>query len=47
MLDVLPVHDEHRKQRVKELNEEGFRVLAVAYRMFPGDNDEPHYYRPG
>jgi Mg2+-importing ATPase len=28
---------------VKELNEEGFRVIAVAYRMFPGDNDEPHY----
>jgi len=25
------------------LNEEGFRVIAVAYRMFPGDNDEPHY----
>jgi Mg2+-importing ATPase len=43
VLDVLPVHDEHRKQRVKELNEEGFRVLAVAYRLFPGDNDEPHY----
>jgi Mg2+-importing ATPase len=43
VLDVLPVHDEHRKQRVKELNAEGFRVLAVAYRLFPGDNDEPHY----
>jgi Mg2+-importing ATPase len=43
VLDVLPMHDEHRKQRVKELNEEGFRVLAVAYRFFPGDNDEPHY----
>jgi Mg2+-importing ATPase len=43
VVDVLPVHDEHRKQRVKELNEQGFRVLGVAYRMFPGDNDEPHY----
>jgi Mg2+-importing ATPase len=43
VLDVLLVHDEHRKQRVKELNAEGFRVIAVAYRMFPGDNDEPHY----
>ena len=25
------------------MNSEGFRVLAVAYRMFPGDNDTPHY----
>ena len=41
--NVLPEHDEHRKQRVKELNSEGFRVIAVAYRMFPGDNDTPHY----
>jgi Mg2+-importing ATPase len=46
VLEVLPVHDEHRKQRVKELNEGGFRVIAVAYRMFPGDNDEPHYTIP-
>ncbi len=43
VLDVLPEHDEHRKQRVKQLNAEGFRVIAVAYRVFPGDNDEPHY----
>jgi len=43
VLEVQPVHDEHRKQRVNELNAEGFRVLAVAYRLFPGDNDEPHY----
>jgi Mg2+-importing ATPase len=43
ILDVLPEHDEHRKRRIKELNSEGFRVIAVAYRWFPGDNDEPHY----
>ncbi|TSA47444.1 MAG: magnesium-translocating P-type ATPase, partial [Chloroflexi bacterium] len=43
VLDVTAQHDEHRKQRVKELNSEGFRVIAVAYRVFPGDNDEPHY----
>ncbi len=43
VLGVLPEHDEHRKQRVKQLNSEGFRVLAVAYRIFPGDNDTPHY----
>ncbi len=43
VLEVTEEHDEHRKRRVKELNEEGFRVIAVAYRIFPGDNDEPHY----
>jgi len=43
VLEVTTEHDEHRKRRVKELNEEGFRVIAVAYRMFSGDNDEPHY----
>jgi P-type Mg2+ transporter len=43
VLEVLPEHDEHRKQRVKQLNSEGFRVIAVAYRIFPGDNDKPHY----
>jgi Mg2+-importing ATPase len=43
VLNVLPEHDEHRKLRVCELNSEGFRVIAVAYRIFPGDNDQPHY----
>ena len=43
VLEVTSEHDEHRKQRVKQLNSEGFRVLAVAYRMFPGDPDTPHY----
>jgi P-type Mg2+ transporter len=43
VLEVTEEHDEHRKRRVKELNEEGFRVIAIAYRTFPGDNDEPHY----
>jgi P-type Mg2+ transporter len=43
ILEVSAEHDEHRKRRVKELNEEGFRVIAIAYRTFPGDNDEPHY----
>jgi Mg2+-importing ATPase len=43
VLEVTPEHDEHRKQRVKQLNSEGFRVLAVAYRIFPGDIDTPHY----
>ena len=43
IMEVLPEHDEHRKCRVRELNAQGYRILAVAYRIFPGDNDEPHY----
>jgi len=43
VLDVQPEHDAHRKQRVQELNVQGFRVIAVAYKGFPGANDEPHY----
>jgi Mg2+-importing ATPase len=43
IVEVTAEHDEHRKRRIQELNAEGFRVIAVAYRMFPGDNDEPHY----
>src|SRR5579859_983476 len=43
VLDVQPEHDAHRKQLVKHLNEQGFRVVGLAYRTFPGDNDEPHY----
>jgi Mg2+-importing ATPase len=43
VLEVTPEHDEHRKQRVTQLNSEGFRVIAVAYRVFPKGNTEPHY----
>jgi len=43
VLDVLPEHDEHRRKRVFELNSDGYRVIAIAYRIFPGENDEPHY----
>jgi Mg2+-importing ATPase len=43
VVDVLPEHDAHRKLRVKELNEQGFRVVAVAYKVLPGDDNEPHY----
>jgi len=43
ILEVTAEHDEHRKRRVKERNSEGFRVIAVAYRMFPGTDDTPHY----
>ncbi len=43
VLVVTSEHDEHRKRRVHELNSEGFRVIAVAYRVFPGTDDTPHY----
>jgi P-type Mg2+ transporter len=43
ILEVLPEHDKKRKQLVKDLNAQGFRVIAVAYRIFPGEDDEPHY----
>jgi Mg2+-importing ATPase len=43
VVKVQPEHDAHRRQRVQELNEQGFRVVAVAYKVMPGDNDEPHY----
>ncbi len=43
VLNVEPEHDAHRRARVKELNEKGFRVVAIAYKMMPGDNDEPTY----
>jgi Mg2+-importing ATPase len=43
VLEVTAEHDEHRKQRVKQLNSEGYRVIAVAYRVFPGTDDTPHY----
>ncbi len=43
VLDVTPEHDAHRKLLVQNLNAEGFRVVAVAYKVMPGINDEPHY----
>src|SRR5512135_3211623 len=43
VLDVQPEHDAHRKKLVADLNAQGFRVVAVAYKVMPGDNDEPHY----
>jgi Mg2+-importing ATPase len=43
VLDVLPEHDIKRRQMIHDLNAEGFRVIAIAYKYFPGDNDEPHY----
>ena len=43
VIDVQHEHDTTRQAMVKELNQQGFRVVALAYRVFPGDNDTPHY----
>ena len=43
VVDVIPEHDAHRKLLVEGLNSQGFRVVALAYKVMPGGNDEPHY----
>ena len=43
VLDVTPEHDAHRKQLVQDLNAQGFRVVAIAYKIMPGGSDEPRY----
>ena len=43
VLDVTPEHDAHRKQLVQDLNAQGFRVVAIAYKIIPNGSDEPHY----
>lgn len=43
VMEVTAEHDAHRKLLVRDLNAQGFRVVAVAYRVLPGDDDEPHY----
>jgi len=42
-MDVLPEHDAHRRKMVDELNRQGFRVIALAYKEMPGAPDEPVY----
>ncbi|HTX78561.1 MAG TPA: magnesium-translocating P-type ATPase [Longilinea sp.] len=43
VLERVPEHDAHRAERVKKLNEEGFRVIAVAYKYIPEGPDTPTY----
>ncbi len=43
VLEVTPDHDENRKKRIRDLNAEGYRVLAIAYRVFPCENGQPRY----
>ncbi|HEY5523657.1 MAG TPA: magnesium-translocating P-type ATPase, partial [Desulfuromonadaceae bacterium] len=41
---VKPENEAGRKKLVQELNSQGFRVVAIAFKIMPaGDSDEPHY----
>ena len=43
IIEVLPEHDAKRRQLSDELNSQGFRVIALAYKQMPGGPDEPVY----
>jgi Mg2+-importing ATPase len=42
-LPVLAEHDVHRRERIRALNEQGYRVIALAYKEMPAKNDQPTY----
>src|SRR5512140_2176974 len=43
IIEVLPEHDAKRRQLANDLNGQGFRVIALAYKQMPGASDEPVY----
>ncbi len=43
VIEVLPEHDAKRRQMADDLNGQGFRVIALAYKEMPGATDEPVY----
>jgi len=43
IIEILPEHDAKRRQLADELNSQGFRVIALAYKQMPGASDEPVY----
>jgi len=43
VIKVLPEHDAKRRQLADDLNGQGFRVIALAYKQMPGGSDEPVY----
>jgi Mg2+-importing ATPase len=43
IIEVLPEHDAKRRQIADDLNGQGFRVIALAYKEMPGAPDEPTY----
>jgi len=43
IIAVEPEHDSKRRQIADDLNGQGFRVIAVAYKEMPGASDDPVY----
>lgn len=43
VIEILPEYDAKRRQIADELNSQGFRVIALAYKQMPGATDEPTY----
>jgi Mg2+-importing ATPase len=43
VIEVLPEHDAKRRQLADDLNGQGFRVIALAYKLMPDSSDEPVY----
>ncbi|MDO8589247.1 MAG: magnesium-translocating P-type ATPase [Armatimonadota bacterium] len=43
IIEVLSEHDAKRRQIADDLNGQGFRVIALAYKQMPGATDEPTY----
>ena len=43
VVEVLPEHDAKRRQLADDLNGQGFRVIALAYKRMPGGSDEAVY----
>jgi len=43
VIEVMPEHDVKRRKLADDLNGQGFRVIALAYKQMPGAPDEPVY----
>jgi P-type Mg2+ transporter len=43
LIAVAPEHDAKRRQIADDLNGQGFRVIALAYKEMPGSSDDPVY----
>jgi len=43
IIKVLPEHDAMRRKLADDLNGQGFRVIALAFKQMPGASDEPVY----
>jgi Mg2+-importing ATPase len=43
LIEAMPEHDANRRRIADDLNAQGFRVIALAYKRMPGAPDEPTY----